>query len=128
MSSVIVYEALLLLLSFLTGIWLMILYDVLRLFRLVLRHTSFWIGIEDIFYWLCSGFVTFRLLYEQNDGAFRMYVVAGVLAGMIIYDRLVSRIFFRTLKKLGKCLKMVRNRYAGKGTASCEHEREKAGE
>lgn len=28
------------------------------------------------------------LLYEQNDGSFRFYAVAGVFLGMAAYDRL----------------------------------------
>lgn len=46
--------------------------------------------------------MTFNLLYQQNDGGLRAYVIGGVLGGMILYDRLISRIFFKGLKKLGK--------------------------
>ena len=102
MSEVIRYEAWLLVLSLLTGAWLMVVYDVLRVFRLMVRHGALWTGIEDFFYWICAGLVTFKLLYEQNDGGLRAYVIVAVLAGMVLYDRLISRFFFRGLKKLGK--------------------------
>lgn len=110
MSGRIQYEAWLMVLSLVTGAWLMLAYDTLRMFRLVIRHGSVFRGIEDFFYWLYAGLVTFILLYEQNDGVFRAYVIAGVFMGMLLYDRLVSRIFFKCLKKLGKWLKIVRNR------------------
>lgn len=109
MSEWIRYEAWLMLLSFLMGAWLMMIYDTLRVFRLVIRHGTFWMGAEDFLYWLYGGFATFMLLYEQNNGVFRMYVVAGVFLGMVCYDRIISRFLFRCLKKAGKCFKIVRN-------------------
>ena len=93
MSGRIQYEVWLMALSLVTGAWLMLAYDTLRVFRLVIRHGSFWMGVEDFIYWLYAGLVTFILLYEQNDGVFRAYVVGGVFLGMILYDRFISRIF-----------------------------------
>ena len=102
MSGVIRYEAWLLMLSLATGGWVMLVYDTLRVFRLMIRHSAFAVGLEDFFYWIGAGVVTFNLLYQQNDGGLRAYVIGGVLGGMILYDRLISRIFFKGLKKLGK--------------------------
>ena len=102
MSGVIRYEAWLLMLSLATGGWLMLVYDTLRVFRLMIRHSAFAVGLEDFFYWIGAGVVTFNLLYQQNDGGLHAYVIGGVLGGMILYDRLISRIFFKGLKKLGK--------------------------
>ena len=102
MSGVIRYEAWLLMLSLATGGWLMLVSDTLRVFRLMIRHSAFAVGLEDFFYWIGAGVVTFNLLYQQNDGGLRAYVIGGVLGGMILYDRLISRIFFKGLKKLGK--------------------------
>ena len=102
MSGVIRYEAWLLMLSLATGGWLMLVYDTIRVFRLMIRHSAFAVGLEDLFYWIGAGVVTFNLLYQQNDGGLRAYVIGGVLGGMILYDRLISRIFFKGLKKLGK--------------------------
>lgn len=107
MSVRIQYEGWLMVLSLITGAWLMLAYDTLRVFRLIIRHGSFWTGLEDFFYWLYAGLVTFILLYEQNDGIFRIYVIVGVFGGMILYDRLISRFFFKCLKKLSKCFRMI---------------------
>ncbi len=123
MSSQIQYEARLMVLSLAGGAWLMMAYDILRLLRLAVRHNSFWTGIEDFLYWLYAAGFTFMLLYEQNNGIFRAYVVAGVFAGMILYDRIVSRFLFRCLKKAGKCFKMIKNRLSfGRRIASKEKE------
>ena len=109
MSGRIQYEVWLMALSLVTGAWLMLAYDTLRVFRLVIRHGSFWMGVEDFIYWLYAGLVTFILLYEQNDGVFRAY-----------------RIFFKCLKKIGKCLKIIFNR--GRHTKICNQEQSEVGE
>ena len=107
MSMQIRFEAWLLLLSLLVGCWLMLVYDLLRVLRLMIKHSSFVMGIED---WIYAGTATFMLLYELNDGGVRMYAVAGVFAGMILYDKIVSRFLFAALKKAGKWFKIKRNR------------------
>lgn len=88
--------------SWLTGVCLMAAYDVLRFFRMLVPHSTWWTGLEDLFYWAFSSFSTFLLLFCQNDGILRWYAVAGVLLGMIIYNRTISRIFWYLLKKLEK--------------------------
>lgn len=106
MSVHIVYEVKLLLYSFLTGAGLMITYDLLRILRIFVPHSYVFIGIEDMIYWIYAALVTFSLLYEQNDGGLRGYVIAGIFLGMFLYDRLISRLFLKTLKKFRKYLKI----------------------
>ena len=102
MSMQIRYEAWLLLLSLLVGGWLMLVYDLFRVLRLMIKHSSFVRGIEDFLFWIFAGIVTFMLLYEQNDGGLRLYG----LVGMSLYERIVSRFLFAVLKKAGKWFKI----------------------
>lgn len=113
MSERIRYELLLTGLSLVMGGWLMIVYDSLRLLRLLIHHNSLFMGMEDFFYWIYAGVAVFMLLYEQNDGSFRFYAVAGVFLGMAAYDRFVSRIFFRCLKKFSRWFKITRKGNSG---------------
>lgn len=106
MSVHIVYEVKLLLYSFLTGAGLMMTYDLFRIFRIFIPHSSVVIGIEDMVYWIYAALVTFSLLYEQNDGGLRGYVIIGVFLGMFLYDRLISSFFLKSLKKFWKYLKI----------------------
>ena len=91
MSDNIHYEVQLAVASVGMGIRLMILYD--------LFHTVFWTGIEDFLYWIYCGFTTFNLLYQQNDGSLRAYVIAGVFLGMVSYQYLISQRMIKGLKK-----------------------------
>ena len=47
--------------TFLAGVFLAVCYDVLRIIRRIIVHTSFWMGIEDIFYWCFTGVFLFLL-------------------------------------------------------------------
>ena len=73
-----------------TGIALMMMYDGLRIFRWLVRHGSFCEELDDA------------------TGAGRGYAVAGVLGGMVFYDRTGSRLLFAVLKKCSGWIKMKR--------------------
>ena len=88
------------------GITLMIIYDMLRLFRLLVHHTPIWTGLEDLAYWLGAGFFSFFLLRSRNEGEIRVYMIASVLIGMVFYDKTASHLLFTLLKKLKNYFRM----------------------
>lgn len=106
MSAYIQAEAELAVQSFLLGIVLMVIYDCLRLLRLLFAHGALWTGLEDFFYWIYAASMTFSLLFRENSGILRGYVIAGVFIGMYLYDRAVSRHVFGLLKKFGRWIKI----------------------
>lgn len=108
MSLYIQGEAELAALSFVLGILLMISYDLLRLFRLLIPHGSLWTGLEDFFYWIYCAVMTFSLLFYENDGILRGYVIVSTFLGMFLYDRLVSQSVFAVLKNMGRWITMKR--------------------
>ncbi len=108
MSLYIQEEAELAALSFVLGILLMISYDLLRLFRLLIPHGSLWTGLEDFFYWIYCAVMTFSLLFYENDGILRGYVIVSTFLGMFLYDRLVSQSVFAVLKNMGRWITMKR--------------------
>lgn len=106
MSHYIIIEARLAVHSFLLGLILMISYDLLRLFRLLVPHGNFWIGIEDFIYWIYCAIMTITLLFTENDGVLRGYVIGCAFCGMFLYDRIVSRRVFGLLKNIGRWITM----------------------
>lgn len=107
MSPNIQIEARLLLFSLGAGAALDGLYWGLRLLRRVIRHGWLMVGIEDLAYWIFAGFSVFYLLYRENDGALRLYVVGSVLLSMAVCDAAVRSILEKVLKKTKKCFKMI---------------------
>ena len=114
MSEEIWYELHLLGWSFLLGIWFLIVYDGLRLFRQIVPHHTLAVGLEDIGYWVYAAIRLFALLYYENDGNLRAYAVAGVFGGMLLYNLTISLFFRKVLKKIGKYFKMKKERENGK--------------
>ena len=80
-------EFLLLLKLFLTGIFLGLLYDCLRIWRSVMTNSRFWIDLQDLIYW---SFV-FYVIYMENNGQIRVYALAGMAAGALFYYATISR-------------------------------------
>ena len=106
MSEYIKLEAELVVSSFLLGIVLMISYDFLRLFRMMIHHGKWWTGLEDLVYWIYCAVMTFRLLFYQNSGILRGYVIICVFFGMFLYDAIVSRSIFGVLKNIERWITM----------------------
>lgn len=111
MSGTIQYEVRLLMMSFLTGAGLIMVYDCLRVFRILCPHSAVFTGIEDMLYWVYSALITFTLLYRENDGDIRAYVIAAAFLGMAMYQYLVSRNFLKGLKNLIKYLRIKTGRH-----------------
>lgn len=104
MSGVITWEAELFIRAFQLGIILMVIYDCLRIFRMILPHNIIVISIEDFTYWIFNGLAVFRLLYLENDGVIRGFALIGLFMGMLLYCWLVSPLILGLIKKLIKLL------------------------
>ena len=78
--------------AMLSGALITLVYDALRIFRRVIAHGNVWIGIEDGVFWLWTSFWIFSVLYRINDGAFRLYTIAAMLAGMLVYHGLIGEV------------------------------------
>lgn len=86
----------------LLGAGLMFLYDILRIVRIIIQHSIVMISIEDILYWAVAGVLMFVLLYKEDAGSIRWFVVAVTALGMFVYNFMVSRF---AVPFVGKCLK-----------------------
>ena len=106
MSNQIQYELHLLFVSLATGAGLMICYDLLRIFRILIPHGVWWTGLEDLGYWLYTCWIIFSLLYRENDGVIRAYMIICIFVGMLIFKTTVSAFFLKLLKKWHKYFTM----------------------
>ena len=88
------------------GGWLMLCYDLLRISRLLFSAKSWLVSLEDFFYWIYVSLSVFSLLYRQNDGILRSYVIIAVLLGMLAYDRMISRNMLKVLQKMLERIKI----------------------
>ncbi len=91
-SAEIIKEADVLVISFLMGIILLLVYDLIRIFRRLVPHGTVWIGIEDLLFWIGSAVALFAMLYQENSGYIRGFAIGGVVIGMLLYNLLLSRL------------------------------------
>ena len=92
--------------SFLAGVWMLAIYDGLRIIRRIIPHGVAGVAIEDFFYWLFSGINIFRMMLIENDGNIRCFSIIAILLGMLFYNLTISEIL---LKYIVDVLKKVRN-------------------
>ena len=86
--------------SFLTGMGLVLVYDVFRILRRVIKHGNLWVGIEDCLFWCLCTVAVFLLLYRENDGMFRAFAFLALIFGMGVYYLLFSRLLLRIFVSL----------------------------
>ena len=104
MSHVIAGELLGVVTALLCGMAITLVYDVLRIFRRVVAHGNFWIGVEDFLFWIWTSLWIFSVLYRENDGNFRLYTIFSMVLGMVLYHKTISELL---VKFFGKFLKKV---------------------
>ena len=94
--------------SFFLGIIITFVYDNIRVFRRVIRHNTFFISIEDLFFWIGVSLSIFLLQYRENEGVFRWFSVVGAFLGMLLYKKTLSRFYVRKMSILfRKILKLL---------------------
>ena len=92
--------------SCLCGALITVVYDGLRIFRRIISHGNFWIGIEDFVFWRWTAIWIFSVLYRENDGNLRMYTMISMAIGMILYHKIISE---PLVGVLGKWIKKIKN-------------------
>lgn len=105
-SSEIFREMVLLGEAFGLGVILMVFYDIIRLFRHIVRHHHLVVAIEDLLFWVIASLCIFYLLFLENSGRVRMYAITGTALGMILYYVLWGR---RWMRWLDRGLDFVKN-------------------
>lgn len=86
--------------SIIWGVLLLIIYDCLRIERRLISHNGFFIGLEDMIYWVVSSVLIFHMMYKQNDGIIRGFSIIGMLLGMLVYHNSISSYFVDIISKV----------------------------
>lgn len=98
MSGSITWEAVFFLQAFLLGIVLMVIYDLLRILRMVIPHNLIITSLEDLIYWIFNGLAVFRLLFLENNGTVRGFALGALFLGMLLYNKTVSPKLLKMVK------------------------------
>ncbi|MBU9747025.1 spore cortex biosynthesis protein YabQ [Lachnospiraceae bacterium ASD3451] len=79
----------------LSGVFIVFIYDVLRIFRRVVKHGVIFTAFEDLCFWVMSGLLIFKMLYTENDGIIRGFSIAAIVLGMLLYNISISPFFVK---------------------------------
>lgn len=71
-------------------------FDLYRLIRSQLTPGPVFTQVGDLLYWAVATGAVFLLLLAGNQGEFRLYVVAGLGAGLLLYFRALSGCVLKT--------------------------------
>ena len=104
-------QAYLFLIFIINGILIGLLFDFFRISRKVVKTNNFVTYIEDIIFWILTGFIILYSIFIFNNGQLRLYMFLGIILGTIIYMLFISSYIIKinikiinTLKKLLKIL------------------------
>ena len=94
-------EAIIFLYAGLSGIVVLFSYQILRLFRRLIRHHIIVVNLEDVLYWLGVSVYLFRQMYMTTYGSIRWFFVLGVVCGIILANFVISMVkkMYEKMKK-----------------------------
>lgn len=95
MSPIITNQSMLFLTAIQVGILMGILFDLIRIFRKLLKHPNFLVQIEDMLYWIVCAFIGFYMFYVCNYASIRPFIFIGILLGAIFYFMTFSVVFMK---------------------------------
>ena len=104
-------QAELFLVFIINGIIIGILFDFFRILRKSFKTSDFTTYIEDILFWILTGFSILFTLFKFNNGEIRLYmffaIVIGVLLYMLIFSSYIIKINVSIIVFLKKIVKKI---------------------
>lgn len=77
------------------GAFLVVLYDGIRIIRMIRKKRNGWEALEDVIYWSAAAIFLFSRCLEENEGRIRGYFLLGVLSGAWGWYHWISRFYLR---------------------------------
>lgn len=82
------------------GIEMAVVYDGIRLFRIMFSHKDMMVWVEDFIFWCYFTVTIFQLQLKQNNGIFRVFSILGILCGMFLYYKIMGKRIYSFAKKM----------------------------
>lgn len=78
-----------------SGMIIGVFFDIFRILRKSFHTPDFITYIEDILFWLFTGFFLLFILFKFSNGEIRIYNIIGLLIGCIFYLLSISKFFIK---------------------------------
>ncbi len=73
------------------GIIIGLLFDFFRILRKSFKTPDIITYIEDLLFWILTGFIVLYSIFTFNNGEIRLYMILAIILGAIIYMLVASR-------------------------------------
>ena len=83
-------QAYLFLIFIITGILIGLLFDFFRILRKAIKTNDFFTYIEDILFWILTGFILLFTTFTFNNGELRLFMFIGIIIGVFVYMITIS--------------------------------------
>ena len=93
--------------SVLFGFAVGFIYDIFKVFRMVIPHYKFFVQIEDFIYWIFSALGLFFIMLQKNSGEIRAFLIGGAFIGMILYFCIFSKFFLKVSDRILLFIKKI---------------------
>lgn len=114
--------------SFLSGIFVMLAYEAVNVFRGLFRPGVFGKLVVDVLFFVISGICVFRMIFLCNNGTIRSFFVFAFGAGALLYRKtvgtLLSDLIVKTVRKIWYLVTRPAALLAGKVRARRKHKKE----
>jgi len=91
----------------LTGIAIGILFDIFRIIRKSFKTPDFITYLEDILFWILTGFILLFTIFTFNNGEIRVYIFIGLIFGIITYMLTLSKYFINISVNILRFVKRI---------------------
>lgn len=79
----------------LNGFIIGILFDIFRILRKSFKTNNLITTIEDILFWIITGFIILFSIFKFNNGELRGFIFIGLFIGTLIYMLIFSKLFIK---------------------------------
>lgn len=83
-----------------SGIIIGILFDIFRILRKSFKTPDFITYVEDVLFWILTGFFLIFVLFIVSDGQIRIYNIISLLLGSTLYMISISKYFIKINTKI----------------------------
>ncbi len=90
-----------------TGMVIGIVFDIFRIIRKSFKTPDFVTYIEDILFWILTGFILLFSIFAFNNGELRLYIFLALILGLVIYLLTISKYFIKISVKFLTFIKNI---------------------
>ena len=95
------------------GLLIGLLFDFFRILRKSMKTSDFMTYVEDILFWILTGFIILYSIFVYNNGEIRLFMFFAMIIGIMLYwlfiSKFILKISLNIINLIKKVFKIVLN-------------------